>query len=324
MRFPPERTREYIRARWWAWRYRTFTLKRDLPIEMRPFLLTGPPRSGTSLLSSLLDSVPNVISLNEPNQIMYRRMFDADPCTLVRGTAHWAARLAISHGYVINKVDPDKPDQVTTDTWNRGGKWARVPIDFDRHQPIVVGMKAPLPLVSFMDTLCDGWNALRAVIIVRDPVATVNSWRNAYGWQHGFEDQKAGAYWPLYDRVPRGLSPIETRAHIWRVIVEECLAQAAKRPERVCLLRYEHLLRAPAETMVRLAHHLGCPEPEAEIDVSFVKPQRRPSYKNLNEEEVAIIREVCAPVVAQLDDEQEVPQISVAEVTRDPTHIGIA
>ncbi len=308
MRFPPERTREQIRAKYWQTYYRHLTMRRPAISTLRPFIVGGPPRSGTSLLCTLFNAKPNTIISNEPKQITGKRFEFADAPTLLRGFLLETARTALNKRVIFNKVDPKNPGKLTADTFNTGSARAYVPIDISPKQPLAVGVKAPMPLLDNVDAFCKDWPILKTVLIVRDPVRTINSWRHSYGWQRGLEGDPTAAQLHIYGRVPTEGTPLERRAHLWRITIEECMNLVNRHPDRVMVIQYESLLDHPQETMTKAALHVGSPEPAIEIDVSHVRPQSRANYKNLDGEDVAMIERICRPTYDELSKFLQAPK----------------
>lgn len=300
MRFPPESVRISIRSRSMAAWYRGVVLRRERDERLRPFIVTGPPRSGTSLLSAVLSRKPNVIVLNEPKQLEGARLTAADPATLLRGCIVSAGHRAVRTGTVINKADPSNPNAPTTDTFNKGSVRCPVPVSLATDKPFAIGAKITMPFIDAMDELCDGWSDLRVIAIIREPLATINSWRNSFGWQKGLDDPKAAPRFRLHDLVPEDDDPLKRRAYLWKLTVESLFDQARRRPGVVHLMRYENFLGNPAEMTSEAVAHVGCPMPETPIDLSDVRKQTRPKYAKLSDDDVAMISEICGNVLPPL------------------------
>lgn len=282
-----------LRAAW----LRHVRARRDPGVEMRPFILTGPPRSGTSLLTALLTRKPNVLVVNEPVVVSDPLLAMGDPARLLRGYMNGVARKAVREGRLTTKVDPSSPARPTTDTANHGAERQDVTISVNSSQPLCVGVKHPMSFMEYLDELLGGWPGLRAILIVRDPGPTIRSWRQTgYGWQPALDDPKLGPQRRLYRAVPATEDPLERRAHLWRILVERAQEQRNRRPKQVEFLRYEELLDRPNVVLERLFRHIQAPAPDDPIDVSDVSPQRRDAYRGFSAEEAAMIAEVCGPV----------------------------
>jgi len=279
--------------------YREIESRRPPKTPLRPFAVTGPPRSGTSLMAAVLSRKPvNVAVINEPLVLHEKLLVTGKPATLVRGYCNATARQAIKTGTIINKVDPKSQDKLTTDTWNVGSVRRPVPIKIDTNKPICIGVKQPLPFMDFMPALCDGWSDLKMIVMVREPGPTIRSWRETtFGWQPALDNPNEGQYLPVYDRVPKCDHPLERRAHAWRLIVEDAVKEAEKRPAQILIVRYEQLLESPQSTIAKIYQYIGADTPDEQIDVSDVKPQKREQYKGFTEEEKEMIEKICLPTL---------------------------
>ncbi len=279
-----------LRALW----LRAIESKRSPGIEIKPFILTGPPRSGTSLLTALLTRKDNVLVANEPVVVGDPLLARGDPARLLRGYMNSLARQAVRRGTMSTKVDRKDPSRPTTDTAHRGAIRRDVPVTIDRNRPLCVGVKHPISFMEFLPELVEGWPQLKVIVLARDPMDTIRSWRETtYGWQPGLDDPTQGLWRRMYAEIPADASPLARRAHLWNLLVERGEKYAATHPGQVMLLRYESLLADPAATMRRLFEHIGADRPEIPIDVADVRPQTHASYKGFTDEEVQMIRSIC-------------------------------
>ncbi|GEM_PF-5200054 len=277
-----------------AYWLRAVESNRDPGITIKPFILTGPPRSGTSLLSALLTRKPNVVVVNEPVVVGDPLMARGQPAQLLRGYMNSIARQIVTRGTVPTKVDQKDPSRPTTDTAHRGSVRRDVKIDIDQSQPLCVGVKHPISFMEFLGELVEGWPELKVIILARDPVLTIRSWRETkYGWQPGLDDPSQGIWRRMYDEVPADASPLAKRAHLWKLLVERGERYRASHPSQVTIQRYEGLLADPAATMARLFTHIGASNPNEPTDVSDVRPQQHTDYKGFTDEEVRMIQSIC-------------------------------
>jgi hypothetical protein len=279
-----------LRALW----LRAVEAKRSPGIEISPFILTGPPRSGTSLLTALLTRKGNVLVANEPVVVGDPLLARGDPAQLLRGYINSIARQAVQRGTMSTKVDRKDPSRPTTDTAHHGSKRRNVPVTIDRSRPLCVGVKHPISFMEFLRELVEGWPQLKVIVLVRDPVLTIRSWRETtYGWQPGLDDSSKGLWRRMYAEIPAEAPPLAKRAHLWKLLVQRGETYAASHPSQVMLLRYESLLADPAVTMRSLFAHIGAARPDDPIDVSDVRPQQHASYKGFTDEEVRMIQDIC-------------------------------
>lgn len=267
---------------------------RDPGITIKPFILTGPPRSGTSLLSALLTRKPNVVVVNEPVVVGDPLMARGQPAQLLHGYMNSIARQIVTRGTVPTKVDQKDPSRPTTDTAHRGSVRRDVKIDIDKSQPLCVGVKHPISFMEFLGELVEGWPGLKVIILARDPVLTIRSWRETnYGWQPGLDDPSQGIWRRMYDDVPADAPPLAKRAHLWKLLLERGQRYSASHPSQVIIQRYEGLLADPVATMARLFTHIGASHPDTPMDVSDVRPQQHTDYKGFTDEEVQMIQSIC-------------------------------
>src|SRR6478735_6362546 len=91
---------------------------------MRNVLITGTPRSGTTLLCSLLNKIPDVVALHEPMNV-----WDLPNCPtpesaadLIQRFCDQTRRSLHEHGYALSKHVAGKiPDNVAADQVNQRG-----------------------------------------------------------------------------------------------------------------------------------------------------------------------------------------------------------
>jgi len=279
-----------LRALW----LRAIESRRHPGIEIKPFILSGPPRSGTSLLTALLTRKPNVLVANEPVVVGDPLLARGDPARLLRGYINSIARQAVQRGTMPTKVDRKDPSRPTTDTAHHGSRRRNLPVQIDRDQPLCIGVKHPISFMEFLRELVEGWPQLKVIVLVRDPVLTIRSWRETtYGWQPGLDDPSKGLWRRMYADVPAADSPLARRAHLWNLLVQRGEKYAASHSSQVTLLRYESLLADPAATMRSLFAHIGAARPDDPIDLSDVHPQQHASYKGFTEDEVRMIQSIC-------------------------------
>lgn len=267
---------------------------RNPGIPIKPFILTGPPRSGTSLLSALLTRKSNVVVVNEPVVVGDPFMARGQPARLLCGYMNSIARQIVTKGTMPTKVDQKDPSRPTTDTAHHGAVRRNVPVNIDRALSLCVGVKHPISFMEFLGELVADWPELKVIVLMRDPVLTIRSWRETtYGWQPGLDDPTKGLWRRIYGQVPRDTSPLEKRAHLWKLLVERGEQFASSHPQQVMLQRYEGLLADPAGAMARLFEHIDAAKPGEPIDVADVRPQQHTTYKGFSDEEVAMIQRIC-------------------------------
>lgn len=154
---------------------------------MRNVLITGTPRSGTTLLCSLLNKLPDTVALHEPMNVWdFPNCRDADAvadkidnfCAETRTSLH-------EKGFAMSKHVRGKiPDNVAADQVNRAGTRLR----HTEHGPVVVdkpltdnftlAIKHPVAFSALLETLSGRFDCFA---IIRNPLATLASW-NSLDW----------------------------------------------------------------------------------------------------------------------------------------------
>ncbi len=154
---------------------------------MRNVLITGTPRSGTTLFCSLLNKVPDVVALHEPMNV-----WEFPKCKDAAATADVIERFcgktrASLHefGYALSKhVGGNIPDNVAADQVNQRGtrlrhtEHGKVFVEKPLAQNFDLAIKHPVAFTALLETL-----ALRfeCYAIIRNPLATLASW-NSLAW----------------------------------------------------------------------------------------------------------------------------------------------
>jgi hypothetical protein len=154
---------------------------------MRNVLITGTPRSGTTLLCSLLNKLPDTVALHEPMNVWeFPKCRDAGAvadvienfCTETRTSLH-------EHGFAMSKhVHGQIPDNVAADQVNRSGTRLRhtehgpVVVDKPLTQNFTLAIKHPVAFSALLETLTQRFDCFA---IIRNPLATLASW-NSLAW----------------------------------------------------------------------------------------------------------------------------------------------
>ena len=154
---------------------------------MRNVLITGTPRSGTTLFCSLLNKVPDVVALHEPMNV-----WEFPKCKDAAATADVIERFcgetrASLHefGYALSKhVGGNIPDNVAADQVNQRGtrlrhtEHGKVFVEKPLAQNFDLAIKHPVAFTALLETLAQRFECYA---IIRNPLATLASW-NSLAW----------------------------------------------------------------------------------------------------------------------------------------------
>jgi Sulfotransferase domain. len=200
--------------------------------------LWGPPRSGTTWLGQIFDSHPAVAYRYQP-LFSYRFKSAVSLQSQPDAMMHFLSELAATDD-----------DFVCQTTKRREGL---VPV-FEKHTPTHLAFKE----VRYLHLARHFLTALpesRAVGIIRNPCATMNSWlktprefRSEWDWRSEWrtaksKNQERAEEYYGFDR--------------WKWIAQEFLSLASAFPERFTLIRYEDLVLSPIPVVTKIFHLYG-------------------------------------------------------------------
>jgi len=206
-----------------------------------PLFLLGMPRSGTSWLSQIFESSPDVVvRLSPPYSWDFGGTLD-----LLSGPEDWRTTL---RGVI------DSKDKFLTQNWHREtGELPQFADDKSRATRVAVKDTRFHPLYEAGMTALPG---ARTVYIVRNPGAVLWSWRVCKEFPAGAdfrEEWRSGAcrkiegpgeYWGFDD---------------WLRLTNFYLQRAAAAPERYLVVRYDELVTRAIETAEKMFAFCGLP-----------------------------------------------------------------
>lgn len=151
---------------------------------MRNVLITGMPRSGTTLTCSLLNKLPEIVALHEPMNVFEFVGRSSDEvvkmieefCAESRKSLH-ENKFAISK-HVGGKVRDNSAVADATGKRTRQTEHGRVEIDKPLAQDFTLAIKHPAAFTALLEPLSKRFECWA---IVRNPLATLGSW-NSLDW----------------------------------------------------------------------------------------------------------------------------------------------
>lgn len=211
------------------------------PNKHAPVLIFGAPRSGTSLLSRLIDAHPDIAIPFESHLFnQWQPRLPAYGDLTDTANRYQLVRDILDFGVVRDWTPRPDPEEVMALTGNADfGAVARAFPDWwaRKHEKPRWGEKTPHHTLLHRDVLT-AWPDALAVIIQRDPRDVALSWKQArFGGNHVLPFARA---WVRY---------AEAVAEI-----KETLP-----PERQVTLTYEELVQNPEAVLTRIMEFLGAP-----------------------------------------------------------------
>lgn len=228
---------------------------RSKHLDKRDFIITGIPRSGTSLVSRLLDQQKNWLVVNEPKE--------AIPALLARQDAsgiaamHRDLREQILLGQPIeNKV---RNGAVISDTALGDTREFYHPDVSGRY--FRLGSKNTLAYLASLDSLQKlNWPI---IAVIRHPLDALASWQGTFSHLQAADPQQlpvvnsgfygwAGWQRAALDEIAIQPEPLLRRVLLWRLLAQTLLAQRS-----IHLWYYEQLVQQPQAHIQRLRRSLG-------------------------------------------------------------------
>lgn len=228
---------------------------RSKHLDKRDFIITGIPRSGTSLVSRLLDQQKNWLVVNEPQESIPALLARKDASGI--GALHRDLREQILLGQPIeNKV---RSGEVISDTALGDTRELYHPDVSGRY--FRLGSKNTLAYLASLDSLKKlNWPI---VAMVRHPLDTLASWQRTFSHlQHADPQQLpvvnssfygwAGWQRDALDELAGQTDSVLRRVLLWRLLAQTLLAHSA-----LHVWHYEQLVQQPQAHIQRLRRSLG-------------------------------------------------------------------
>ena len=228
---------------------------RSKHLDKRDFIITGIPRSGTSLVSRLLDQQKNWLVVNEPQESIPALLARKDASGI--GALHRDLREQILLGQPIeNKV---RSGEVISDTALGDTRELYHPAVSGRY--FRLGSKNTLAYLASLDSLKKlDWPI---VAMVRHPLDTLASWQKTFSHLQQADPQQlpvvnssfygwAGWQRDALDEIAGQSDVVLRRVLLWRLLAQTLLAHNA-----LHLWHYEQLVQQPQAHIQRLRRSLG-------------------------------------------------------------------
>ncbi|MGY6215096.1 sulfotransferase family protein [Methylolobus aquaticus] len=267
------------------------------PDRLPEIIITGIPRSGTSLLCRLVDDLPDCVVVNEPEEICTRLNRCVHPRWLA--TFYRDLRADIVDGVgVYNKVANGRLVEDTRIIDERVLCHPEV-----SRPDFLLGTKNTFIYLARLQVLRRAMPDAPIVALVRHPLDTIASWKDSF--QHlaevnlstfpvsytqnpfltGTEKRRLGA-------IMHNQSPAQRRALLWSHLVATLLAHR----DSLIIVRYEDVIADPAGVLWGLLSRVPdyTPPPLENIDL-----QPRSRRHLLNDDDVQAVSDLCRSYAAE-------------------------
>lgn len=209
----------------------------------RDVVITGIPRSGTTLLSALLHNPPSSVSIDEP-QWHGKRARDLNGDT--EAFADWLqadfrdVRNRLETGQTVQTREALDGGALTNYRSGDEKNFRFVQKAFAVGPEFVLAMKSPVLYTAALPSLIARGQSI--VAIIRDPVATLLSWASVPFHISTGRLPAGERYWPELAAIATSShSVLERQAMIWELFARRYMENESA----VSLLRYEDLLARP-------------------------------------------------------------------------------
>jgi hypothetical protein len=236
--------------------------------KKRNVLLTGFPRSGSSLLVNLLNQIPNCVALNEQSYTSFLFSF------------YWKLRRDIRKGRPIPNKYSSK-GEITTNTIERTTHIESFPVEIESSD-FVLAHKQTTPYLDRLEMLVeDGWEIW---VLVRNPLYTLVSWK------------RCPAHFSVSQLDPpcRAFSNIPFSSHDLDIRRVETWNYLARRidslRDSLHILRYEDLVDNPKSALSPFAERYGLQLPDYQALESRNKPD---AYDDISDQFRNLVAEKC-------------------------------
>ncbi len=256
----------------------------------RNAIITGIPRSGTSYLCKLLDSVEDTIVLNEPDEA---RWVTSDSSKLWRlGVFYKIIRAKIYNGKAIkNKTNNGKIIEDTSIMDNISYMIPKV-----RNTDFMLITKNTLAYLAVLPQIIKEYPQMPIIACIRNPIDTISSWKKNFPHLRcvKFEDfpSDINKNYLLEINQLQKIKDIESEKdfEIKRALLWNYLAGILERnKENIILIKYEEFVQNPNSEIAKVSEKY----PEFRLKYNFPKSKIRSNKKVLHGDEIEKIQGIC-------------------------------
>jgi hypothetical protein len=209
----------------------------------RDIVITGIPRSGTTLLSALLNNPPSSVSIGEPRWHGKRvRDLNGD----AEAFADWLqadfqdVRNKIENGQAIETREALDGGILTNYRAGNEKNFRFAHKTFVVEPKFVLAMKSPVLYTAVLPSLIARGHSV--IAIIRNPVATLLSWASVPFPISRGRLPAGERYWPELAAITGSTRPVlERQAMIWELFARRYVESKSA----ISLLRYEDLVARP-------------------------------------------------------------------------------
>ncbi len=269
------------------WRY--YSLKGNIN-NHRNAIITGIPRSGTSYLCRLLDSVENTAVINEPDEIM-RVISDSSKL--------W--RLGAFYNIIRNKIKCGQEikhktynGEIIEDTSKMNKSSYSLPKISGTDFTLII--KNPLAYLAVLSQIIEQYPQMPIIACIRNPIDTISSWKRSFPRLRYVEFENfpsdINRNYVLETSQLQEIKDIESELdfEFKRALLWNYLAGILDRSKQnIVLIKYEGFVQNPNSEIAKIKEKF----PEFNLKNDFPKSEIRSYRKVLHEDEIEKIKGIC-------------------------------
>ncbi len=269
------------------WRYHSLINNNN---NHRNAIITGIPRSGTSYLCKLLDSIENTVVINEPDEV---RWVISDSSKLWRlGAFYHIIRNNVNNGKAIkNKTINGK---IIEDTSKMADSCYSVPDVSNTDFTLIT--KNTLAYLAVLPQIINKYPKMPVIACIRNPIDTISSWKRSfphlrYARIEDFPSDINRNYLLEISQLQE-IKDIESEKdfEIKRALLWNYLARILERNKKnIVLIKYEDFVKDPSSEFAKITERY----PGFKLKYDFPKSEIRSDRKILHEDEIEKIKGIC-------------------------------
>lgn len=208
-------------------------------------VITGIPRSGTSLLSSILDNNKNCICFNETfpskwNTKMLPYHFKKTRNKIIKGKK------------VINRVE--EKGRITSDT--QKNKYSKQYISYNPKldEKLIIASKRTIPYIEQLNRIIN--SGYKVIALIRNPYATLNSWERLDQPNVpvcGVDENNLHPMWKKTKIKFSSAKSLERKAQAWNYLASKLLTHKSQ----IKIIKYEELVQNKDEVLDDISEWIG-------------------------------------------------------------------
>jgi len=216
---------------------------------MKPYyyIVTGIPRSGTSLLCHLLNQISsNIICMNE-----IPVLYNVEALPIIFDQIYSLIQSGPKAPMLIN----EETGQSITDTQAGKTKVVLIDINIDFEKDLYVGSKINVPYLLKLDKIFT--YGYKVIAVIRDPIYAIASWNKHKNINEQYVMPKDFEKWPRYSLFNfKTDDKISRQAELWSYLMKII----SDNERQLYILKYEDLIENSILYIKRCVQHIGCNE----------------------------------------------------------------